>query len=64
MGHKAGPSPSHHPVFDCLQYTKWMGEGVGAFIMQVMSMSAYVERNGKVGGEREAAGVELRNSFC
>ena len=26
------PRPSHHPVFDCLQYAEMEGEGLGPFI--------------------------------
>ena len=27
------PRPSHHPVFDCLQYAKTEGEDLVSFIM-------------------------------
>ena len=26
------PSPSHHSVFDCLQYAKMKGEGLGGLV--------------------------------
>ena len=31
--HSLVPRPSHHPVFDCLQYAKTEGEGLVSFIM-------------------------------
>ena len=53
-----------HPVFDCSQYTKWRGEGVGEFIMQVMSMSAYVERKGKREGRGRRQVLNEGTAFC
>ena len=53
-----------HLVFDCSQYTKWRGEGVGEFIMQVMSMSAYVERKGKREGRGRRQVLNEGTAFC
>ena len=52
------PRPSHHPVFDCWQYTK-MGGGLGFnFIMWMTSMSTCVGKQRKKGGQKLTSGWE------